>query len=93
MQVMGDLMQVSLPRCPYEVSWQKVSWRKALLRQLKGWTPVGRFQEGIGGPFTLGELSGAVGGVGGLLKAARLGRRLGCLCLAADSEISPLVEP
>ena len=75
------------------MSWRKVSWQKALLRQLKGWTPGGRFQEGIGSPFILGELSDAVGRVGGLLKAARLGRRLGCLCLAADSEISPLVEP
>ena len=93
MKLMRVLMQVSLLRRPYEVSWQKVSWRKALLRQLKGWTPVGRFQEGIGSPFILGELSDAVGRVGGLLKAARLGRRLGCLCLAADSEISLFVEP
>ena len=50
---------------------------------------MGRLQEGIGGPFTLGELSGAVGGVGELLKAARLARMLGCL--TGDSEISPFV--
>ena len=51
----------------------------------------GEVSGGDWGPFTLGELSGAVGGVGELLKAARLARVLGCL--TADSEISLLVEP
>ena len=35
------------------MSWLEVSSGKALLRQLKGWTPVRRLQEGIRCPFTL----------------------------------------